>query len=67
MAHINGCLLCAGAMLALTSTITPTIAQKAYGPGVSDTEDQNWNDDPRSAARRQPIRQERCPRLHTSR
>src|SRR5260370_16604882 len=30
--------LCAGAMLALTSTITPTIAQKAYGPGVSDTE-----------------------------
>jgi branched-chain amino acid transport system substrate-binding protein len=38
MAHINGCLLCAGAMLALTSTITPTIAQKAYGPGVSDTE-----------------------------
>src|SRR5258706_12550557 len=38
MAHINGCILCAGAMLALTSTITPTIAQKAYGPGVSDTE-----------------------------
>jgi branched-chain amino acid transport system substrate-binding protein len=32
------CLLCAGAMLALTSTITPTLAQKAYGPGVSDTE-----------------------------
>src|SRR5258708_37369438 len=31
-------LLCAGAMLALTSTITPTLAQKAYGPGVSDTE-----------------------------
>src|SRR5437868_11050245 len=38
MAHINGCLLCAGAMLALTSTITPTMAQKAYSPGASDTE-----------------------------
>jgi branched-chain amino acid transport system substrate-binding protein len=34
-AHARG-LLCAGAVLALT--ITPTIAQKAYGPGVSDTE-----------------------------
>jgi len=33
--HAGG-LLCAGAVLALT--ITPTIAQKAYGPGVSDTE-----------------------------
>src|SRR6476646_7151469 len=35
--HAGG-LLCAGALLALTSTITPAIAQKAYGPGVSDTE-----------------------------
>ena len=60
------CLLCAGAMLALTSTITPTLAQKAYGPGVSDTEIKIGTTT-RSAARRQPIRQERCPRLHTSR
>src|SRR6476646_10759532 len=35
--HAGG-LLCAGALLALTSTITPAIAQKAYGPGVTDTE-----------------------------
>jgi branched-chain amino acid transport system substrate-binding protein len=38
MAYPNGCFLWAGAMLALMYTITPTIAQKAYGPGVSDTE-----------------------------
>jgi hypothetical protein len=51
------CWLCAGAMLALTSTITPTIAQKAYGPGVSDTEIKIGTTTPFSGPA-SPIRQE---------
>jgi branched-chain amino acid transport system substrate-binding protein len=38
MVCINRCFLLAGAVLALTFAITPTSAQKVYGPGVSDTE-----------------------------
>ena len=38
MVRIARCLLRAGAVLTLTFAITPAPAQKAYGPGVSDTE-----------------------------
>jgi branched-chain amino acid transport system substrate-binding protein len=38
MVCIRRCLLSVGAVIALTFAITPGLAQKAYGPGVSDTE-----------------------------